>query len=350
MKFCAVIIFYFFIFCLGCRQNEAQVEDSIICDGQMPGVAVDKSEIVHIVYGSGDSLMYTYSGDQGKTFLPGRLIHTIPKLTASHTRGPQIAVTQKGLAVIACNEPGDIFSFVKGDDGSWIKSNRVNDLDTVAKENFTALSAEGSNVFAIWLDFRDKHNKIFGAKSGDGGSTWSKNFLVYASPDTTVCECCKPSVVIKGSNVFVMFRNWLNGKRDLYLIRSMDSGATFGQAEKLGFGSWALKGCPMDGGSIVLDDSGNPKTVWNRQGTIYACDPGKEESVIGKGRNCTLETVHGSEVFAWVEDKNIVIGGLKGKKQLLGQGQVPVIKSIANNKIICVWEMERQIHKSILKL
>jgi hypothetical protein len=147
-----------------------------------------------------------------------------------------------------------------------------------------------------------------------------------------------------------MFRNWLNGKRDLYLIRSMDSGATFGQAEKLGFGSWALKGCPMDGGSIVLDDSGNPKTVWNRQGTIYACDPGKEESVIGKGRNCTLETVHGSEVFAWVENKNIVIGGLKGKKQLLGQGQVPVIKSIANNKIICVWEMERQIHKSILKL
>ena len=158
----------------------------------MPNMAVDKFGNVHVVYGYGDSLMYTYSDDRGKTFAEGSLIDFIPNLTASHTRGPQIAVTQKGLAVIACNQPGDIFSFVKGEGGNWVKSSNVNDVDTVAKENFTALSADGDNVFAVWLDLRDKHNKIFGAKSNDGGSTWSKNLLIYASPDTTVCECCKP--------------------------------------------------------------------------------------------------------------------------------------------------------------
>jgi len=350
MKPYVFFIVYFFIFCLGCRQRETQVEDSVIARGGMPGVAVDKFGNVHVVYGSGDSLMYTYSGDQGKTFIRGSLIHRISKLTASHTRGPQIVVTESGLAVIACNEPGDIFSFVKGEGGSWVTSNRVNDLDTVAKENFTALSADRNNVIAVWLDLRDKHNKIFGAKSGDGGSTWSKNFLVYASPDTTVCECCKPSVVIRGSNVFVMFRNWLNGNRDPYLIRSTDSGATFARAEKLGFGSWALNGCPMDGGSIVVDKHGNPKTAWNRQGTIYACDPGKQERAIGKGRNCTLETVNGREVYGWVEDKEVVIEESEGRKQRLGYGQFPVIKAIGHNKIICVWEMERKIHKSILHI
>ena len=40
-----------------------------------------------------------------------------------------------------------------------------------------------------------------------------KRNLSGASPDTTVCECCKPSVVIEGNNVYVMFRNWLNGNR-----------------------------------------------------------------------------------------------------------------------------------------
>jgi hypothetical protein len=55
-------------------------------------------------------------------------------------------------------------------------SGRVNDVDTTAKENLMALSADGDNAFAVWLDLRDKHNKLFGAKSIDGGKTWSKNY------------------------------------------------------------------------------------------------------------------------------------------------------------------------------
>jgi Neuraminidase (sialidase) len=110
-------------------------------------------------------------------------------------------------------------------------------MDTVAKENLMALSADGQNAFAVWLDLRDKHNKIFGAKSSDGGKTWGKNIMIYASPDTTVCECCKPSVVIKGNNVYGLFRNWLNGNRDLHIIQSTDGGLNFGQAQKLGTGS-----------------------------------------------------------------------------------------------------------------
>ena len=71
----------------------------------------------------------------------------------------------------------------------------MNDPDTTAKEGLMALSADKENVFAVWLDLRgNKRNKIYGAKSIDGGKTWSKNIMIYTSPDTTVCECCKPSV------------------------------------------------------------------------------------------------------------------------------------------------------------
>ncbi len=316
----------------------------------MPNVVTDNFGNIHLVYGNGDSILYSYSSDAGETFSAPTLISVLPKLAASHTRGPQIIATANGLAVTACNNSGDIFSFVKDQSGIWSQTMRVNDLDTVAKENLMALASDGDNAFAVWLDLRDKHNKIFGAKSTDGGKTWSKNIMIYASPDKTVCECCKPAVAVKGGNVFVMFRNWLNGNRDLYLVQSSDGGISFGQARKLGNGSWALNGCPMDGGSLVINSSGNPETVWNRQGVIYACKPGNEEKKLGEGRNCAMESVNGKNIYAWVEKGNIVVLKPGGTKSKLGKGELPVIKSINNEHVLCVWENDKQIYSAILEL
>lgn len=324
--------------------------DSIIAAGQMPNVSTDNAGNIHLAYGSGDSLMYFYSTNGGKSFSTPTLVSVVQNLTASHTRGPQIAATSNGLVLTACNNKGDIFSFLKQGSSSWQQTGKVNDQDTVAKENLMALSADGDNAFAVWLDLRDKHNKIYGAKSNDGGKTWAKNVLVYASPDTTVCECCKPSVVVKGNKVYVMFRNWLNGNRDMHLIQSSDGGQTFGQAQKLGTGSWALKGCPMDGGGLVVDKAGNPQTVWNRKGKIYASEPGKEEREVGEGRSCTIEAVNGKNVYAWVENGNVTIMKPQGMKKDLGKGQLPILKAINNEHVLCVWEKDKQIHATVLEL
>jgi hypothetical protein len=83
----------------------------------------------------------------------------------------------------------------------------------------------------------DKGTTLFGARSRDGGKTWSKNVLIYESPEGTICQCCHPSVAIgAGREILVMWRNWLNGARDMYLARSKD-GVTFTKAEKLGVGA-----------------------------------------------------------------------------------------------------------------
>ena len=346
MKSSILLVFTAFIFIFSCKNENS----NIIATGQMPNIVKDNSGNFHLVYGNGDSVLYSYSSDHGKTFSAPSLISIIPKLAASHTRGPQIASTDNGLTVTACNEMGDIFSFAKDQSGKWSEGARVNDVDTVAKENLMALDGDGDNAFAIWLDLRDKHNKIFGAKSMDGGKNWSKNMMIYASPDITVCECCKPSVQVKGNNIYVMFRNWMNGNRDLYLIQSSDYGNTFGQAQKLGTGSWALKGCPMDGGGIVINKDGNPETVWNRKGVIYACEPGKEEKKLGEGKNCTIESVNGKNVYAWVEDGEIIILKPRGMKKNLGKGHLPVIKAINNEHVLCIWENDKQIHKAVVEL
>lgn len=344
-----LLIFLTAVAFFACR-NGSMGSGNTIAKGQMPNLSTDNSGVVHLVYGNGDSILYSSSSEKGNSFSSSAVVAILPELAASHMRGPQIAATSNGLVVTACTNQGNIFSFTKDETGKWSEAVRVNDVDTIAKENLMALSADGNNAFAVWLDLREGHNRIYGAKSKDGGKSWTKNLLVYASPDTTVCECCKPSVAVKGNNVYVMFRNWLNGNRDLYLIQSSDGGNSFGQAQKLGNGTWALNGCPMDGGGLSINKNGNAETVWNRKGTIYACEPGKEEKRLGEGKNCTMESVNGKNVYAWVENGNVIVLKPQGKKENLGKGQLPVIKATNNEHILCVWENEKQIHTKTLEL
>ncbi len=336
---------------VGCREEFKNSNARIIGTGQMPGVARDNEGRIHIVYGDKESIMYSVSSDQGKSFSTPVTISSLPNLAASHMRGPQIATTSIGLVVTACTEEGDIYSIVKENSGDWMKSTRINDADTVAKENLMALSADGNTTFAVWQDMRNGQNKIYGARSIDGGKSWEKNIMIYGSPDGSVCECCKPSVVVKGNQVYVMFRNWIDGNRDMYVVKSEDGGNTFEQAQKIGSGSWQLKGCPMDGGNLTLNNNGNIETVWRRKSKIYSAEPGKEEQEIGEGKSCTLESVNGKNVFAWVEDGNvIVLKPMQNMKKNLGNGSMPVLKAINNEHVICVWENEEKIYADVVEL
>lgn len=335
-----------------CTENNVSLkQNTIITNGQMPALVKDNSGTLHIVYGNGDSIMYMYSADHGSTFSAPALIKEIPKVYTYATRGPQIAATNEGIVVTACTSDGNIYSFYKEASGGWNEGNRVNDADTVCKEGLMALSGDGDNAFAVWLDLRgNQRNKIYGARSADGGKTWSRNVLIYASPDSSVCECCKPSVVVWKNKVAVMFRNWLDGNRDLYLIQSGNAGNTFGEAQKLGTGSWKLNGCPMDGGNLTINNIGEVQTVWRREATIYFDNLGMPEKEIGNGKNCTLETLNDKTVFAWTEKDSVVVIKPDGEKISLGKGAQPILKVIDNDHFICLWENDKQIHAAVLEL
>ncbi len=349
MKSISLFVVALFFFSLNYSQNKEN-KDVIIADGHMPNIVKDKSNNIHLVYGIGDSIMYVLSKD-GKIFTSPALIAVLPNLFASAMRGPQIAATANGIIVTACTIKGNIFSYQKEASGKWAKALKVNDVDEVAKEALMALSADGKNAYAIWLNVKStKGQNVYGAKSVDGGKTWSKNILVYESPDSTVCECCKPSVTIKGNNVYVMFRNWIKGSRDLYIIESSDGGKSFAQAQKLGAGTWKLNGCPMDGGGLALNNKGTPETVWRREGKIYTAVPGAPEKQIGEGRNGTIETVNDKNVYAWTENGNVIVMKPDGMKESRGKGSLPLVKALNNEEVICVWENEKQIHASVIEL
>jgi len=285
-------------------------KDAIIADGRLPNIITDKKGITHLAYGTGDSIMYMTSSNQGAWFSSPKLVAILPKLFANAMRGPQIAVTANGIVITANTEFGNIYSYHQDAAGNWSKASKVNDVDSVSKEALTSLSGDGNTAFAVWLDVRangGKGQRLFGARSDDGGITWSKNIMIYASPDKTICECCKPSVLVKGNKVYTMFRNWLNGNRDLYLIKSSDGGKIFGPASKLGIGSWKLNGCPMDGGGLALSPGGTLETVWRREGNIYASSEGKSETLLGAGRSCSMTTINGKNIYTWTKDGEIVV-------------------------------------------
>lgn len=329
--------------------QQVTTSDNVIGYGKMPALTKDNQNRLHLVYGNGDSLWYCVSTNAGRSFSQPELVCALPHVFTFASRGPQIAYTSQGLIVTACTSEGSIYSFRKKETGGWLRGAPVNDRDTTAIEGLMSLSGDGNKAYAVWLDVRDNNrNKIVGASSSDGGQSWSANTIIYTSPDSTVCECCKPSVVLKNNKVYVMFRNFIHGNRDLYLIRSNDGGKQFGLAEKLGTGSWQLNACPMDGGGLRVDQQAGIQTVWRRKNNIYSAVPGKPEITIGEGKSCTLTTLHGKTMYVWIENGDVVLLSPGGTKTSIGKGKQPIIEAVDDEHVVCIREQENQIISTIV--
>lgn len=225
---------------------------------QQPQVAVAPDGSIYVAYGSENNIYCAFSRDQGKTFSGPVLVANEGPLALGMHRGPRIAATRDSVVITAMvgrqgkGRDGNLLAWRSGDRGqSWSKSVVVNDAVDSAREGLHGMASGPGNVlFAAWLDLRalipgKPGTELYGAFSADGGKSWSRNTLVYRSPEGSICQCCHPSVAIdaKGT-VYVMWRNSLKGLRDMYVVVSTDGGKSFGSAWKLGTGSWPLEACP----------------------------------------------------------------------------------------------------------
>lgn len=279
---------------------------------RQPHLAALGSEVA-LTYGAGDAIYFTGSKDAGKTWSKPVTVAEQGKLSLGMRRGPRIAVKQDAIVITAITgekgrgADGDVMSWRSIDHGAtWSAPTRVNDVAASAREGLHSLAAGGRNIlFATWLDLREKGTKLYGSVSKDGGRTWSPNRVVYQSPSGSVCECCHPTAVVDSEGVVgVMFRNSMDGNRDMYLVRSGDGGATFGAAAKLGSGSWKLNACPMDGGSIVLGPKDSSVSVWRREGNLYLSN-GSDEELLGPGRQPVIARTPRGIFVVWTEGKSI---------------------------------------------
>lgn len=309
---------------------------------------------VGVAFGAGNTIYFAASADAGRTFGPPVPVSSEGQLSLGMHRGPRVAYTPQGLVISAIvgvqgkGQDGDLMAWRSTDGGkSWSKPVRVNDVAGSAREGLHAMAFGGEDTLvAAWLDLRDKGTRLYGAVSKDGGASWSTNRLVYESPSGTVCQCCHPSAGVDASGVIhVLFRNALEGSRDLYLARSGDGGKTFVGARKLGLGTWKLEGCPMDGGAVAVDEKGQVATIWRRDQTVFATDGTRPEKALGPGRNPAAVSARGGLYAAWTRGPSVVVWrpGVEPPEVVDEDGAFPSMAALSNGSVAVAWESKGAI-------
>lgn len=280
-------------------------------DARQPQAVVDTDGHVHVVFGSGDKIYYCRS-DDGQEFGSPVPLATQGRLSLGMRRGPRVAVTDEAIIVTAIlgkqgmGRDGDLFTWRSSDGGiSWSDPVQITDSAGAAREGLHGMAADPSgHACCAWLDLRNGQTEIFTATSADHGATWSENRLGYRSPNGSVCECCHPSVAIDQRGVVhLMWRNSLDGARDMYLASSRDGGASFGKARRVGAGSWMLDACPMDGGSLVTGAKGVLTTIWRREGQVFATTGRDREQLLGSGEQPWAASSQDGTYYVWISGR-----------------------------------------------
>lgn len=331
-----------------------------------PQMAVSGS-FTGLTYGAGDSIYFISSRDAGKTFTAPVRVGGGPVIPLNRHRGPRIAISGSAIVITAVAgktlstaqhahglpSDGDLLVWRSTDRGvTWSKGAVINDVPGAPTEGLHGIAADGrGNLFAAWLDHRgEKGTKLYGARSTDGGVTWSKNVPIYASPDGSICECCHPSIAFDANGrILVMFRNWLGGSRDLYLTKSRD-GVNFSAPERLGTGTWQLNACPMDGGGLVVA-GGRIVSAWRREKDIFLASPGEKEVDLGSGIDVSIAAGPSGVYAIWSTPAGIqaLLPGKKVALSIAKAGSFPNVVSLPNGHALAAWEDDGRILVQQLK-
>jgi hypothetical protein len=298
-------------------------------------------ETAVVAFGSGDTIWLARSTDSGRSFAPPVKVATLPKMSLGRHRGPRVAIVgNSGHGAIVVSAIASDLMVWRSEDGgkTWSVPVVVNDTPTAAREGLHAMAADSEgNLAMAWLDDRTAPGKkLFGAFSSDGGKTWSRNRVLYASPERTICECCHPSLVALGHGEFaVMWRNAVGGSRDMYAMRLRD-GAPVGAAVKQGTGTWKLDACPMDGGGLV-SRNGELASAWRREHEIYLAEPGKETK-LGPGMDVALGANAEGLFAVWTSEGAVEMYAAGKRSRVAEKGTFPAIVRGGDGGMIVAWE------------
>ncbi|MEX2593982.1 MAG: hypothetical protein WD426_14500 [Anditalea sp.] len=323
--------------------------DPIIAAGMQPQLSLDTKGAIRLAFGRNDSIFCSTSKNGGDSFSKPAFVGHIPGMHLGMTRGPQLASSVNFSLITAMDKSGNIHSFhLNHTSGMWQYKGFINDIKFSAPEGLMDIAADRmDNFYAVWLDVRQgKENNIGFSSLNIKENKWAKSQLIYISPEGNVCECCQPSIHVSGLKISIMFRNWINGSRDPYLIASTNGGKTFNNADKLGMGSWKLKGCPMDGGGITATLPDDLYAVWQREGVIYYGRPNNKEVRLSKGRSCSIAANPSRKniIVAFQEGDDVKIIDIKDKKETtIGKGTFLKTIVLPGGKVLCAWEQDNKI-------
>ena len=321
---------------------------------RQPQLAVGQGQVA-MVFGGGSSIYFAASPDQGRTFRAPIKVAEVGSLALGRHRGPRLAILKNALVISAIAheakatgphvhgsaEAGNLMAWRSTDRGvTWTRGGVINDVPASAREGLHAMAASpDGSLFAAWLDLREKGTRLYGSRSTDGGVTWQKNVLLYESPEGTICQCCHPTLAFdETGRLFAMWRNALDGSRDLYLTSSTD-GQRFAPAQKLGQGTWKLNACPMDGGALAVTQ-GKVVSAWRRDGDVFLAEAGAPEQKVGTGKDVALARGKRGTYIAWTHESAIEVltPNATAPTLLAPAGAFVNLSRLPDGSVLAAWE------------
>jgi hypothetical protein len=246
-----------------------------------PKLAVDTSGTIYIfaVYNedSKSRLGLVMSHDGGDTLAPSIVpISEAGVSIGSHgEQSPSIAMARGDIYALwqqAAKDGSE--TIMSGRSLSWgdgfEKPVQVSDKGAGSYRGFPSIGvAPNGDVYAVWLDERDNtdsnadSSSVYLAKSVDRGATFGQNVRVGKQ----ACPCCRPSLAFGAQGeVFVAWRRVFPGEiRDLVVSASRDGGRTFAESVRVHDDGWKLRGCP-DCGATLAESNGTLYIAWMTEG------------------------------------------------------------------------------------
>jgi len=227
---------------------------------------------------SGGDIYFSKSSDGGKTFSRNVPVSTGGSVNANFQRTAYFAADSRGglhfvwLETRIGNQP-DIY-YARSTDGGAAFSAPISLSADSSKyaQDFPSIAIDGAdNIYVCFLDSREVQSgrstnvQLYFTRSTDGGSTFSTPVRISNMPfgEGGTCECCRTDIAAtRDGHLYAAFRSNINNRRDIFIARSRDKGASFDSAIPVPSESWYIGACPVTGPSIALDSEENAHVAW----------------------------------------------------------------------------------------
>jgi hypothetical protein len=193
-----------------------------------PRVALDSKEAVNITWGDtlggGRRVLFARSTDLGDSF--SEPINLSP--SSNDAFEPEIAVAANGTINIAWEDAASGINSImfarSTDEGSTFSAPlRVSKEGGAASEAHIAADSSG-RLSVVWVQGTEEEKQAHYTRSTDGGLTFSDPVKLSNSEGASIS---KPLVTTFQDTVYVAYQNEARRDMQVYLVRSLDAGASF---------------------------------------------------------------------------------------------------------------------------